>query len=52
MDGKKMKDEDSQRNEDQFAAKFYDLGTLHSKVIKKAFCCLTENQQIGRNNMI
>ena len=44
-------DEDYEGNEDQFAAKDYNLGTLHSKVIKKVFCCLTENQKIGRNTI-
>ena len=62
MEGKKMNDsedyddyyyydEDYEGNEDQFAAKGYNLGTLHSKVIKKVFCCLTENQKIGGNTI-
>ena len=42
-----------EKNEDDgdiFAAKRYDLGFLHSKIIKKVFCCLNENQQIGINS--
>ena len=48
-----IKDEtrsDDDNDEDQPVAKFYELGFLHSKVIKKVFCCLTENQHIGKNN--
>ena len=26
----------------------YDLGLLHTKVIKSVFCCLTDSQQIGK----
>ena len=45
----KNKDEtrSDENDEDQPAAKFYDLGFLHSKIIKNVFCCLTENQHIG-----
>ena len=42
-----------EKNEDDgdiFATKHYDLGFLHSKIIKKVFCCLNENQQIGINS--
>ena len=35
--------------EDQPAADCYDLGFIHSKLIKNVFCCLNENQQIGIN---
>ena len=47
----KNKDEtrSDENDEDQPAAKFYDLGFLHSKIIKNVFCCLTENQHIGIN---
>ena len=46
-----IKDEtrSDENDEDQPAAKFYDLGFLHSKIIKNVFCCLTENQKIGIN---
>ena len=45
----KIKDEtrSDENDEDQPAAKFYDLGFLHSKIIKNVFCCLTDNQHIG-----
>ena len=26
----------------------YELGLLHTKVIKSLFCCLTESQQMGK----
>ena len=33
---------------DPVKAKLYDFGFLHSKFIKNVFCCLKENQQIGK----
>ena len=39
-------------DKDKFAAKCYDFGFLHSKIIKNIFCCLNETQQIGMNLFI
>ena len=36
----------------RYKALAYDLGALHTKVIKKIFICLTESQQIGNNKVI
>ena len=40
-------DEENYDSVDEMAAECYDLGFLHSKLIKNVFCCLTETQHIG-----
>ena len=35
-------------SEDSKKANFFDFGFLQSKFIKNIFCCLKENQQIGK----
>ena len=35
-------------SEDSKKANFFDFGFLQSKLIKNLFCCLKENQQIGK----
>ena len=45
-----IKKEKIAENEDK--AKWYDLGFLQSKVIKKIFFCLNEPQQIGKKSFL
>ena len=35
-------------DKDSKKANFFDFGFLQSKLIKNLFCCLKENQQIGK----